>query len=178
MRTGQGTTPGVPRRELVSVGGSRDVVDEANTKRREQRGSRKLPPRPTRQKPRTEFGGMAGVRGWCRGSPPRTAVGVHGEGGGEPPDPAVGSWKAYVRRTRRKTLPRSFVLCGIYALGGARQIVKSSATKNLFRRAIIEASSRSGINEIDSIINISLGNSTKIKAFGKPETKQTVHVFV
>ena len=28
---GRGTTPGVPRRELVSVGGSRDVVDEANT---------------------------------------------------------------------------------------------------------------------------------------------------
>ncbi len=24
------------------------------------------------------IGGMAGVRGWCRGSPPRTAVGVPG----------------------------------------------------------------------------------------------------
>ena len=37
-------------------------------------GSEGVPvsPRPTRQKPQTQFGGMAGVRGWCRGSPPRT----------------------------------------------------------------------------------------------------------
>ncbi len=65
----------------------------------------------------------------------------------------------------------------LFCLGGW-QIVKSSATKNLFRGTEIEASPRSGIDQINNTINVSLRNGTEIKTFREPESKQTVHVFV